>query len=132
MNLTNEEKDKIFNGVRQIEEYLKELQTQIYKPIFAYFDAWFDGTTSTDKVYIGKDFIYIGVEHGKNIYFDINDTNKPNWYSKLFMKCIYDDVLFALYLIVNWEYIKKQLTSKINSQNEKQKRVVNAINNFVL
>ena len=131
MNFTEEEKNKIFNNVRQIEGYIREFQAELHKPVDVYFNKYLNGGTSFDKLRLSKDFLYFDVE-GKNRYFDINDTKSPRWYKSMRWICIYDDVLFALYLIVNWDFIKEQLLLNVDSQKKKQKIIDDAINNFVL
>lgn len=134
MDFTDDQKLKLFESTMQIEGYLKELQQQIGKPVWARLPKLPSGMPGYDKLHLGKDHMFIesGFTRWENMYFDRGDIKHLSWWEKLSSRCIYNDYWHMLYLVLNWNYVKMSLHFDIEKEEAKQKLIDNTINHFVL
>lgn len=123
MLYTQEEKNKIYDNLDKIKEYLKTLQPKIRDEITVDF-----GEMKTYANFNREREFHLSVDerdiYGRSgglsmMYYRANLTSSTQ-------ASIYDHLDYAVGLIQNWQYIKTEILGKIGLQNA----TISAINNF--
>lgn len=123
MLYTQEEKNKIHENLDKIKEYLETLQPKIRDRITVDFGAiktYAYGDREREfHIFVEKDNIF-----GRTGGLCLEYTKEPIRSSTT--ASVYNWLEYAVALIQNWQFIKREILSKIAEQNE----TISAISNF--
>ena len=122
MKYSQEEKQKIYNAVDQIKDYIATLQPEIRKYITIDFGSM--ETYGYEREYAYHISVHPDEITGRSSGLGIDFTNEVK--SSSTRASVYTWLEYTVALIENWPYIKKTLLDEIAKQNA----TIAAINNF--